>query len=197
MIIKLLIMRLQHGGAYISDIGQLRSQIRANGTLPNLAVINVSHPLAGNTVDLHINLAYQANSNLPPINGSLYTVAFGNNNGIWHFNVGAIGVVLPGVTIPGALGGDYASLGYALALPNITDTNLLAAINAVSNYAGIAPVPQPVLDGLTRLIIAVNEAARFDEVEGGIDSVLGNTNNTVYAPPVALIHNWGGHILGS
>lgn len=190
-----MIMRLQRGGAYRSDIGQLRSQIRANGTLPNIGIISVSHPNSGNTVDLHINLAYQPNSSQPPINGSLYTVAFGNNNGIWHFNVGAIGVVLPGAPIPGALGGDYASLGYALALPNITDANLLAAINAVSNYAGIAPVPQPVLDGLARLIIAVNEAARFNEVEAGIDSILGNAG--LYAPPFVTIHNWGGHILGS
>jgi len=188
-------MRLLHGGAYTSDIRALRAQIRANGTIPNIGVVNISHPNTPNTVNLHINLAYQPNSNFPPINGSLYTVAFGNNNGTWHFNVGAIGVALPGAAIPGALGGDYASLGYALGLPNITDANLLAALNAVSGYAGAAPVPAPILDGLTRLIIAVNEAARFDEVEGGINSVLGNMGN--YPPPVATIHNWGGHILGS
>nr|WP_320049647.1 ribosome-inactivating family protein [uncultured Desulfuromonas sp.] len=188
-------MRLQHGGAYTSDISAFRGQIRQNGTLANVGIVNVSHPQSANTVDLYINLAYQANSNFPPINGSLYTVAFGNNNGIWHFNVGAIGVALPGAAIPGALAGDYASLGYPLALPAITDANLLAAVNSVSNYAGAAPVPAPVLDGLTRLIIAVNEAARFDQVESGIDGILGNGG--VYPPPVATIHNWGGHILGS
>jgi len=188
-------MRLLHGGAYTSDIRALRAQIRANGTRPNLGIINISHPLTPNTVDLYINLAYQQNSNFPPINGSLYTVAFRSNLVIWHFNVGAIGVGLPGAAIPGALAGDYASLGYPLGLPNITDANLLAAVNAVFGYAGAAPVPAPVLDGITRLIIAVNEAARFDEVEGGIDSVLGNVGN--YTPPVATIHNWGGHILGS
>jgi hypothetical protein len=187
-------MRLQHGGAYTSDVNALCAQIRANGTVPNIGIITISHPLAPNTVNFHINLAYEPNSNLPPINGSLYTVAFGNLNGIWHFNVGAIGVALPGVGIPGALGGDYTSLGYPLGLPNITDANLLAAVNSVAGYAGAAPVPAPVLDGLARLIIAVNEAARFSVVAGGINSVLGNA--TVYAPPVATIHNWGGHILG-
>ena len=188
-------MRLLRGGAYTSDIRSLRGKIRANGTLPNIGVVNISHPLALSTVNLYINLAYQPNTNFPPINGSLYTVAFGSNARIWHFNVGAIGVGLPGVLIPGALAGDYRSLGYALGLPNITDANLLAAVNSVSGYAGAAPVPAPVLDGITRLIIAVNEAARFDEVEGGIDTILGNGGN--YLPPVSTIHNWGGHILGS
>jgi hypothetical protein len=188
-------MRLQHGGAYTSDIRALRAQIRANVTNPILGIITISHPLTANTVDLYINLAYEPNSNFPPINGSLYTVAFGNLAGIWHFNVGAIGVGLPGFAIPGALAGDYASLGYPLGLPNITDANLLAAVNAVSGHAGVAPILAPVRDGIARLIIAVNEAARFDEVESGINSVLGNVGN--YAPPVVTIHNWGGHILGS
>lgn len=188
-------MRLQRGGAYTSDIRDLRAQIRANGTNQTLGIITISHPLTANTVNLHINLAYQPNDKFPPINGSLYTVAFGNGNGIWHFNVGAIGVGLPGAAIPGALAGDYTSLGYPLGLPNITDGNLLNAINAVAGYAGAAPVPPPVRDGMTRLIIAVSEAARFVEVESGINNILGNGNN--YAPPVAQIHNWGGHILGS
>jgi hypothetical protein len=188
-------MRLQRGGAYTSDISLLRSQIRANGTIPNIQIVTVSHPLSVNTVDLHINLAYQPNSNLPPINGSLYTVAFGNANGIWNFNVGAIGVALPGVPFPGALVGNYPSLGYNLGLPNITDANLSAAVDAVAGYAGAAPVPAQVLDGMARLIIAVNEAVRFDSVESGIDGVLGNGVN--YPPPVNTIHGWGGHSIGS
>lgn len=188
-------MRLQHGGAYTSDISKARAQIRANGTNAILGIITVSHPMAVNTVDLYLNLAYEPNSNLPPINGSLYTVGFGNAAGVWHFNVGAIGVALPGVAIPGALAGDYLSLGYPLGLPNITDANLLAAVNSVAGYVGTAPVPVPVLDGLTRLIITCSEAIRFNEVEAGINTILGKA--TVYAPPVALIHNWGGHILGS
>lgn len=187
-------MRLQHGGAYTADISSLRAQIRANGTNPVLGIVTVSHPLAAQTVDLYLNLAYQPNSAFSPINGSLYTVAFGNANGVWHFNVGAIGVALPGVAIPGALGGDYNSLGYPMGLPNITDATLLAAINSVAGYAGAAPVPVPVLDGMTRLIITVSEAARFSEVGTGINSVLGNVS--VFVPPVVQIHNWGGHILG-
>lgn len=188
-------MRLQHGGAYTADISNLRAQIRANGTNPILGIVTVSHPQSALTVDLYLNLAYQPNSALPPINGSLYTVAFGNANGIWHFNVGAIGVALPGIAIPGALGGDYNSLGYPMGLPNITDANLLAAVNAVAGYAGVGPVPPAVLDGMTRLIITVSEAIRFNEVSAGINSVLGT--NIIFVPPVVQIHNWGGHILGS
>lgn len=188
-------MRFLHGGAYTSDIRALRARIRENGIRPTLETINISHPLALNTVDLLINIAYQPNSNFPPINGSLYTVAFRNLNGTWHFNVGAIGVALPGAAIPGALAGSYASLGYAAILPNITDAYLLAAVNDVSAYAGAALGINQVSDGIARLIIAVNEAARFAEVEDGINSVLGN--NSVYSPPYVRIHNWGGHFLGS
>jgi hypothetical protein len=188
-------MRLQRGGAYTSDIRRLRAQIRANGTVLTIATIAISHPNTVNTVNLYMNLAYEPNSNCPPINSSLYAVAFGNPNGIWHFNVGAIGVALPGVLFPGALTGSYASLGYPLVLPNIADLSLLNAVQAVHGYAGAAPVGAPVLDGMARLIIAVNEAVRFNQVEMGVNDVLGNANN--YAPPVATIHNWGGHFLGS
>lgn len=189
-------LRLQSGGAYTSDISALRAQIRANGTRPNLSIITISHPLAQHTVDLYINLAYEPNSNLPPINASLYTVAFGNANGIWNFAIGNIGgVAVPGVAFPGNLNGSYASLGYAVGLPNITDANLAAAIGAVATYPGTAPVPQPVLDGMARLIIAVSEAVRFDAIESDINGVLGNGNN--YAPPAGTIRSWGGHTLGS
>jgi len=188
-------MRLQRGGAYTSDIRSLRNQIRANGTLPNINVVTVSHPLSNHTVDLYLNMAYQPNSHFPPINGSLYVVAFGNTNNIWHFAVGAIGVILPGNPIPGGLTGDYGSLGYALGLPNINDASLRDAVDDVAAYNGAGPVPANVLDGLTRLIIAVSEAVRIDSVEKGIDGVLGNFSN--YPPPVAQIHNWGGHLLGS
>jgi len=187
-------IRLMRGGAYTSDINTLRGLIRANGTLANLHVATISHPLTVNTVDVHINMAYQSNSNLPAINGSLYAVAFGNPAGIWHFTVGAIGVALPGVAFPGALAGSYASLGYAMALPAITDANLAAAINAVHGYNGGAPVGAAVLDGMTRLIIAMSEAVRFSSVTEGVGGVLGNANN--FAPPVAQIHAWGGHTLG-
>jgi hypothetical protein len=51
------------------------------------------------------------------------------------------------------------------------------------------------LTGMARLIIAVCEAARFKVVETGVNGVLGNFTN--YAPPVATIHNWGGHTLSN
>ena len=180
---------------YGSDISSLRDKIRANGTQPHLEIVNISHPKTNKTVNFYINLAYQPNANANPtsISASLYTVAFANSNGIWHFKLGTIGVHLPGNEIPGALTGDYGSLGYSHDLPNITDENLLTALNNVSDYTGAAPVTTPVLHGLTRLIIAVNEAIRFLEVENGISSVLNNTRN--YQPPCDTIHNWGGNVL--
>ncbi|MFJ2987223.1 ribosome-inactivating family protein [Collimonas sp. NPDC087041] len=188
-------VRLTRGGAYSTDIRALRGQVRANGTNPVLLAVRVTHPLTANAVDLYINLAYQPNGNLPPANASLYVVAFGNPNGVWHFaGLGGIGVAVPGVAFPGAINGSYASLGYALALPAITDANLLAAVQSVHAYAGAA-VGAPVLDGMARLIIAISEALRFDVVESGVGGVLGNAGN--YAPPVAQIHAWGGHTLGS
>lgn len=188
-------IRLTKGGAYTSDISSLCSRIRANGTRATLETLTVSHPLAAGTVDLQINLAFEANASLPAANASLYTVAFNTSGGIFHFNVGNIGTPLPGQVFPGNLDGSYASLGYASTLPSITDINLAAAVDAVRTYAGAAPVPQSVLDGMARLIIAVSEAARFAEVKGGVNGVLGNTGT--YAPPRNTINNWGGHTLSS
>lgn len=189
-------MRLTKGGAYRADLGGLRDQIRANGTNPQLATVTVTHPQVPHAVDLLLNLAYQPNSAFPPINGSLYVVGFTNPQGTWHFNVGLIGVALPGAAIPGALAGDYGSLGWPLALPPITDGNLAQAVSHVAGYAGAAPVPATVKDGLTRLIIAVSEAARFAVVESGISQVLGKVGAAPYTPPHAVVHNWGGHTLG-
>ncbi len=190
-------MRLQHGGAYRTDISSLRNQIRANGTNANIVVVTVSHPLTENEVDLHIKLSYSANSQVGGINSSLYTVAFGNHNGTWHFNINDRDIVLPGIALHASIDGSYKQFGHSGELPEITNTNLLGAINAVSNYnGGVGGYPSKgVLDGLTRLIISVNEAARFDEVERGIDSVLGNSKS--YAPPSETIRSWGGQTIGS
>lgn len=191
-------LRLQRGGAYTSDITSLRRDVRANGTAAALALVTVSHPLAAHTVDLSINLAYEPNGAMPPIAGSLYVVAFGNPApaGTWHFAVGGVGLPLPGALIPGGLAGSYASLGYPLGLPNLTDANLAAAVDAAATYAGAGPVAPAVLDALARLIIVSSEALRFQEVMTGVDDILGQPAPAQYAPPVATIHNWGGHTLG-
>jgi Ribosome inactivating protein len=203
-------LRLQRG-AYVSDIIELRSKIRANGTLPKLGIINVSHPGIKNTIKLHINLAYQPNPNLGSISGSLYTIAFENGNGIWNFNVKDIAddvikaindraevVHLPNKAIPGALAGNYASLGYPShsVLPKITDDNLKSAILEVDAYTGNGgKETENVLKAITRLIIAVNEATRFDSVAIEIDSILGLGGEESYNPSIELFQNWGGHFL--
>ncbi|SRR5579859_113937 len=192
-------VRFQAGGAYRSDIASLRDQIRANGTNPNLAVVPLRHPGAPavQNLSMHINLAYQANGNLALVNGSLYAVAFTNPNGTWHFTVGAIGVALPGAPFPGGNTGSYANLGYpAGPLPAISIANLAQALQDVNAYAG-GPLPagHVVLDGMTRLIVAVNEAIRLNSVETGIDDIL--NNRPVPAPNWwNEVHSWNGHSLG-
>lgn len=192
-------IRFQHGGAYTADIGALRNSIRANGTNVNCLTVPLSHPLApGAAASLCINLAYQANGNLPPANASLYTTAFVNGAGnVFRFTlVPALGgnCAFPGATVL-AIDGSYLSFGFAMPpFPNITDATLAASIQAISGHAGPGVPGAPVLTGLTRLVIAVNEALRFSAVEAGVDGVLGNAG--VYAPPWAQIHNWGGHSLG-
>jgi hypothetical protein len=191
-------IRFQHGGAYNSDLGKLRDLVRANGTNVNCTNVPITHPLApGVQVVFHINLAYQANGNLAPADASLYTVAFSNNAGAtFRFNV------LPplggGCAFPAAVAlvedGSYGSLGHALApFPNIADADLVAAVNTVANHAGGA-LNAAMQTALVRLLIAVNEAVRFADVESGIGAILGKA--AIYAPPWATIHNWGGHSLG-
>ncbi|MEL7533411.1 MAG: ribosome-inactivating family protein [Bacteroidota bacterium] len=189
-------IRLQHGGAYSSDISSLRSAIRANGTRAFIQRVTIFDPNTTSEADMYVNLAFQPNSQEPPVNASIYTVAFGNNNGIWNFNVGNIGTPIPGNPFPGGLNGDYAGFGYPGQLPTITEMNLSAALEAVSHYHGQGPVPVDVLQGMARLIIAVNEGVRFDIVATGIESILANPYN-IFEPPTDTIRDWGGHTIGS
>lgn len=187
-------IRFQHGGAYIADIGALRNQIRANGTVAHIQAIPVSHPLqpAAN-LTVFVNLAYQPNGALAPANASVYLVGIGNANGNWHFNIGGV-AGLPGAAFPGNPDGSYNSLGYAHPpLPNITDATLSNAVAALSGYNGGA-LNAALLDSLARVIVAVSEAARFSDVSGGVAGVLGNAG--AYAPNLGQLHAWGGHTLG-
>lgn len=190
-------IRFQRGGAYNSDIRSLRDRIRANGTLVNCLQVALIHPNATGVSNFFINLAFQANPQEPPANASVYTIAFSNNNGGFRFRMnpplpwgGTCNIQGRDLTEDGS----YASLGYPHPpFPSITDANLGAAVSSVANYNG-GVLQKQTKDALTRLIIAVNEAIRFGDVENGVAKVLGNTNE--YQPPWDQIHNWGGHTLG-
>jgi len=188
-------IRLRKTGEYIADIEKLRSQIRINGTKAQLCIITISHPYTAQKVYMHLNLAFDTNPNNERINGSLYAVAFGNEYGTWHFNVGNIGVDLPGKVFPNNIKGSYKSLGFAEQLPVVSDANLVQAIEDVSRFKGEATVPEKVKDGMARLIVAISEAARFDKIMNDINRVLAD-RDVKYLPPFKLIHNWGGHVLG-
>ena len=192
-------VHFQHGGRYESDIRALCNAIRANGTNVNCVPVQITHPqIMNQQITFHINLAYQANSQLPPANASLYTVAFSNQAGaIFRFNLQP---PLPGnCAFPQATqlvqDGSYQSLGCAHPpFPNITNGNLANAVATVAAYAGGNFTPA-MNDALVRLLIAVNEAVRFSDVRAGIENVLRNNQN-IYTPPWQQIHNWGGHTLG-
>ena len=102
-------MRFVRGGAYNSDIKALRDSIRANGTRQNYLAIPLTHPFSpGAQVDVYINMAYQSNGACGNVNGSLYVVAFGNANGIWHFDHLGLAAAppLPGVVMVGGQAGE-------------------------------------------------------------------------------------------
>ena len=191
-------IRLQHGGAYTTAIGKLRDMVRANGTKPTLVPVTITHPRSSDRVDLYINMAFEANSQTPPITASLYTVAVRNANGTWRFDISSVtwGALANAALFPGKPDGSYKSLGYVNALPDISDETLAQAVNNVAHYKGTGPIPSGVRVGITRLIIAVSEAVRFSGVEAGIAAVLGKPKAT-YTPPTDDIHNWGGHVLGA
>jgi hypothetical protein len=188
-------IRLRKTGEYIADIESLRTRIRVNGTTAQLCIITISHPHTARTVNMHLNLAFDTNSNNKRINSSLYAVSFGNENGIWHFNVGNIGVALPGQVFPNNINGSYKSLGFAEQLPVVSDANLKQAIEDVSRFNGGNAVPPKVKAGMARLIVAISEAARFNKIVNDINSVLAG-RTTEYEPPVDRIRNWGGHVIG-
>lgn len=196
-------IRLRKTGEYITDIENLRILIRKNGTKPCLEKLTISHDMTPHTVDMYLNLAFAEAPSTDIINGSLYTVAFGNKNGIWHFDVGNINVGDSHVNMPGEpffkknnLKGDYAGLRSSK-LPHISYSILCSAIQAVAQY----PKKEPIADAfkyMAVLIIAVNEAVRFDEVMRGVNKELKNSDSTPpsYKPPANLIHNWNTHLIG-
>jgi len=189
-------LRLLHGGAYISDINSLRNTIRANAVPAFEENITIIHPY-GAQITLHINLAYQANSTLAPAASSLYIVGFTNNTG-QRFNLNIIPFPFPAAQA-GAIqlpqDGSYLSLGYNNGFANINFANLqnsIATVAGVPNIQGFGIVQRR---ALADLIIVSSEAIRFSEVTNGVNNILGNGNN--FLPNWQLIHNWGGHILGS
>jgi len=189
------VIRLAKGGAYKSDINKLRDLIRQNATLQQNRILRVTHTNV--TVQLYLNMAYQANSSQPPATASLYTLGFINAAGIiYRFNIvpWAPIAVIPGAQVL-ANDGSYGQLGYPGAFPNnfITDANLLGAIQTLNGYAG-GPLNANLLTALTKLIVTTSEATRIENVLDGVDSVLGNPPS--YTPDMNQLRNWGGHVLG-
>lgn len=186
-------VRFKKGGSYSSDIQKIRSLIRQNGSLNNIATITVSHDkLPGTTVNLFMNLAFQPNSHYPVPNASLYIVAFQNALNTYQFDIVP---AVPG-TPAGVLldqDGSYGSFGHNNDLPSISDHTLQQALTAVNGYDGGLP-NQNVLNGLARLVIAVAEAVRFDEVCDGVEKAV--SKDDTYNPPYNTIHNWGGRFIG-
>ena len=192
-------IRLQHGGAYNTDIANLRNAIRANGTQVQcnpLDPLVITHPLAENVqARLYINLAYQSNSALPPATASLYVVAFQNtDNIVYRFNipelVGGVCGFPDAEVVPS--NGSYQQLGRSMSFEEINDYRLGQAVRDVAGYQG--NWNDNIQRALVNLIVSTSEAARFSTVEAGIASVLGNENS--YNPNWNEIHDWGGHILG-
>lgn len=198
-------IRFQKGGAYDSDIRSLRDAIRANAVNVNCVAVSVIHPKAQGQPPpvFYLNMAYQANSQMPPASASLYIVAFRNGAGAgFRFNLPAFvatfsnpPLVPHGAPAFAALASDgsYGTLGSAHQFPNINDANLATAVTTVANYAGGDP-NAPMQAALVRLVIALSEAVRFGSVETGVAGVLG-TGGT-FNPPWDQIHAWGGHTLG-
>ncbi len=189
-------LRLLKGGAYFSDLNKIRDAVRTNGTNVNCQHINVIHP-NGVQVTLHMNMAYQANSAVPPAASSLYVVGFTNTAG-QQFALNLLPFPCPAFQAASLAlhqDGSYASLGYAHGFPNLSDATLFNSVAVVANVANVASFRLVQRNALAILIITVSEAVRFGSVASGMNSILGNLGH--YLPDWNMIHNWGGHSLGS
>jgi hypothetical protein len=180
---------------YLSDIEALRNEIRKNGTLTRIQAITLSHPQKPATINVHLNMAYQANGgqDVPKIDGSLYLVAFSNGTGTWHFNEPKI-PNLPGATIPGAFDSSYGSLGHSSSLPEITNGKLADDLAALAGYTGGA-IDQAMKTRLARMLIVVSEAARFANIATSVNDVLSGKKDSFTADKTS-VSAWGGHTLG-
>lgn len=186
-------IRLQSGGAYLSDLSAIRKEIRANGAIGKGVNLTVTHPLSpGKSVDLWINYAFESNKTSTPT-ASLYITGFTIGNNTYQFNL----LQPPPYPLNGVatgVDGSYLSLGYGQGkLPSITNQNLNTAIQKISGYTGAGI--HNIQTELVLLIIATSEAIRFDKVANGIDGILGNTKE--FIPDWDLIHKWDSRFIGS
>ena len=107
-------IRLVHGGAYNSDIRNLRSAIRATGSNATHEWVTVSHPTAtNNRLDVLVNLAFQPNKHHGKVDGSLYILGFRNSTGTYHFHPFPVPANPPAGSIAINAKGTYGSLGWA------------------------------------------------------------------------------------
>lgn len=190
-------IRFQHGGAYQAAIRDVRRSVRRNGTRAVCADVPIVHSSAPDTrVHFYVNMAYQPNNLFPKADASLYTIAFSNGAGrVFRFG----GEALSGIAAPFAQStrlredGSYRSLDCAQGpFPDITSSGLEMAVRRVASHNGDY-LDSSMKKALVCLIIAVNEAVRFTEVEGGSSVLVPSAK--VYAPSWNLIHNWGAHSL--
>lgn len=192
-------LRLTTDQSYQSDLSKIRDAIRKNGTRATLAEITLTDVDANVAVTLYVNFAFQSNSQCARSTASIYTLAFGNPHGQWHFNFSVPGIALPGPVFPGNMDGSYHSLN-SDQLPDITKDNILAAVQAVFHYRGGA-TNNVFRQNLARLIIITSEAIRFNSVEVGVFGQIKKATDEIekqagFAPPNEQIHKWGGHTLG-
>ncbi|MFK0573534.1 ribosome-inactivating family protein [Endozoicomonas sp.] len=148
------------------------------------------------SVRFFINFAFSANTSYSSVNGSLYTLGFGNRAGVFCFDLD--GDLLSGISGPRNImqniDGSYRSLGFLHGLPEIDYADLISAVVELSEFNADRGRMNAIRGSLARLIIAINEAIRFDMVANAIDQVIRGTH---YRPPCRLIHNWGGSFIGS
>lgn len=186
-------IRLQAGGAYLSDMRTLRGQIEANGPRATALPVTISHPASPDGFDLYLNLAYEPDSSLPRPAASLNVLGFRNAKGAWHFKAPGI-CSLPAALIPGGYDGSYAGFGHEHELPPLSNGDLGSDVAALAAYAG-EPIAQSLQDSLVRMIVVVSEAARFYSVTAGVNSVLVNEGS--FRPKLSTLRAWSGHTLGS
>ncbi|WP_066014801.1 ribosome-inactivating family protein [Endozoicomonas atrinae] len=162
---------------YKPSIYRIRHYIRANGDRYNVQELVIETKESG-SIRFFINCAFSANTAYSKVNGSLYTLGFGNINGVYLFNLDAelLSDIPSPIVIMNNMDGSYRSLGFVHGLPDIDHESLIDSVNILSGYNGNLAQVNSLRASLARLIIATNESIRFDIVTDAIYQVFRECN---------------------
>lgn len=184
-------LRLGNKDFYIADLNAIRKAVKDNGNRDLCHSIVLSHS-DESTITFHINFALEQDLQKQPKKNSLTIIGFTTKNHLkFRFRDHKIPCHHPANKIYLLdIDGSYRSLGYAMALPSITDSELQKSITILNDISANRLLHPAELDAIAQLTIATSEAIKFSSIANGIADTF--DKQTAFLPNPFQIIGWGG-----